>query len=132
MDSTKTGRALPEVDGNGESNVLLDNYLNSVRELFARALALGGKPIKKYFTLCGSAIELIFPDDRLLPYIIPALEHLSIAAAQSPALTIRVWDDVTTDTIMPDPPWSGCAVMISRFHAVLTALRSAPTARPSA
>ena len=110
MDSTKTGRALPEADGNGESNVLLDNYLNAVRELFARARASGGKPIKKYFTLCGSAIELIFPDDRLLPYITPALEHLSIASAQSPALTIRVWDDVTTNTIMPEPPWSGYAV----------------------
>lgn len=110
MDSIKTGRALLEPDGAGESDALLDNYLNSVREQFTRALESGGKPIKKYFTLCGSIIELIFPNDKLLPYITPALEHLAISADESPALRICVWDDVTTNTLMPAPPWSGYSV----------------------
>ncbi|MCX5849627.1 MAG: hypothetical protein NTW65_09275 [Deltaproteobacteria bacterium] len=110
MDSTKTGRALPQPDVTIQSAVLLDNYFNSVRKIFAHALESGGKPVKKYFTLCDSTIELIFPDDKLLPYITPALEHLSITSAESPALTIRIWDDVTTNTMMPTPPWLGYAV----------------------
>ena len=110
MDSTKTGRALPEPDVANQSDALLDNYFNSVRELFAHALESTGRPVKKYYSLCGSTIELIFPNDRLLPYIIPALEHLSIAAAEIPALKICVWDDFTTNTLMPAPPWTGYAV----------------------
>jgi hypothetical protein len=70
----------------------------------------GGKPIKRHFALCGSTIELIFSDERLLPYITPALEHLASAAAEIPALKVCIWDNVTTNTVLPAPPWFGYAV----------------------
>jgi hypothetical protein len=93
-----------------ESNALLETYFNSARQLFMRAQEPGGKSVKRYFTLCGSIIELVFTDEQLLPYFTPALEHLSIAVAESPALTVCIWDDVTTNTALPAPPWFGYAV----------------------
>jgi len=110
MDDTKTGRALPVSDVTQKSDALLDDYLKSVREQFTRALTSNGKPVKKHFTLCGSTIELIFANERLLPYITPALEHLSIVTDENPTIKICVWDDVTIDIDMPAPPWFGHAV----------------------
>ena len=110
MDSRGTGRGLFMSEGTAERNALLDTYLSSAQKLFMSTQEFGGKPVKRYFTLCGSTIELIFANERLLPYITPALEHLSVAAAESPALTVCIWDDVTTDTVMPTPPWFGYAV----------------------
>jgi hypothetical protein len=99
-----------------ESNALLDTYFGSARKLFLSAQEAGGKPVKRHFTLCGSTIELIFANERLLPYITPALEHLSVPAAESPALTVCIWDDVTTNTVMPAPPWEGYAVQGKSDH----------------
>jgi hypothetical protein len=93
-----------------ESSALLETYFSSARQLFMRSLEPGGKPIKRHFALCGSTIELAFTDERLLPYLTQALEHLSIATAESPALTVCIWDDVTTNTELPAPPWFGYAV----------------------
>jgi hypothetical protein len=110
MDSRATGREPLISAGTAESDALLDAYFSSAHRLFMCAQESGGKPFKRHFALCGSTIELAFADERLLPYITPALEHLSIAADESPALTVCIWDDVTTNTVMPAPPWFGYAV----------------------
>ena len=96
--------------GTAESDALLDAYFISARRLFESSQKAGGKTVRRHFALCGSTIELIFSDERLLPCITPALEHLSSAAAAHPALKIYIWDNVTTNTALPAPPWFGYAV----------------------
>lgn len=122
MDETKTGRALSVSDVTQKSDVLLDDYLTSVREQFTRTLGSNDTPVKKHFTLCGNTIKLIFANEKLLPFITPALEHLSITTDEEPAIEICVWDDVTTDTDMPAPPWFGHAVQteIGNIEGVYT------------
>lgn len=122
MDDILTGLALPVADVTQKGNVLLDDYLNAVREQFTRAFESKGKPVKKHFTLCGSSVELIFANEKLPPYITPALEHLAAPAVENSLLKICVWDDVTTDTDMPAPPWRGHAVQtkIGNLEGVYT------------
>jgi hypothetical protein len=110
MASADNGCAMPTPDATIQSDVLLDNYFNSAREIFARAIESTGKPVKTYFNLCGGAVELIIANEKLLPYITPALEHLAASACINPALRVCVWDDVTTNTEMPQAPWMGYGV----------------------
>lgn len=93
-----------------ESHALLNTYFSSAQKLFMSAQASRVKPVQRHFTLCGKTIELIFANEQLLPYITPALEHLATPAFESPALKVFIWDDVTTGTVMPAPPWFGYAV----------------------
>lgn len=99
-----------------QSHALLDAYFDSARTLFLSAQASSAGPVKRYFSLCGKTIELVFANEKLLPYITPALEHLAAPAAQSPALQVLIWDDVTTGTVMPAPPWEGYAVQKQSGH----------------
>jgi hypothetical protein len=110
MYNGRSGRGSLISPGTPESDALLDSYFILARRLFEQSQKSNGKTIKRHFTLCGSSIELIFSDERLLPYITPALEHLSIAVDAYPALKVCIWDDVTTNTAMPAPPWFGYAV----------------------
>ena len=73
VDSTESGREPRISAGTAESNALLETYFSSARQLFMRAQEPAGKLIKRHFSLCGSTIELNFTDERLLPYLTPAL-----------------------------------------------------------
>ncbi len=62
------------------------------------------------YTICGKNIRLRFAGTGLAPFITPALEHLSAQSDEMPSLTICLWDDVSTHTQMPPPPWAGYSV----------------------
>ncbi len=116
MNSGEIGHQLLVKVDPEESHALLDAYFDSARSLFLSAQTSGGKPVSRHFSLCGKAIELIFANQRLLPYITPALEHLAVPDAQSPSLKVFIWDDATTGTVMPAPPWEGFAVQKQGAH----------------
>ncbi len=115
MDSADNERALPAKDVAIHTDELLYNYFNSIQEIFNRTLKSTGKPIKRCFALCGGIVELIFPNEKLLHFISPAIEHLSvetIGTSGKPSLTIRIWDNFSTGTVMPQAPWSGYGVQV--------------------
>ena len=116
MDNRDIGREPLAAVAPAESHALLDAYFNSAQKLFISAQASRTGPVKRYFTLCGKTIELIFANETLLPYITPALEHIAAPSTESPALQVFIWDDVTTDTVMPAPPWFGYAVQKQSGH----------------
>lgn len=92
------------------STDLLLSYFLDAFELWGHALARGGSPVPKRIRLLGETLELVFSDQSLLPFFMPALEHLVILSSDVPTVRIYIWDDVTTNTVMPDPPWQGYGV----------------------
>lgn len=66
---------------------------------------------ERTYAICGENVTLRFAGSGLLPIITPALEHLSTQSDDKSSLTVCVWDDVSTDTNMPPPPWLGLAVL---------------------
>jgi hypothetical protein len=116
MDNIEIGREPLVTVEPGESHALLETYFGSAQKVFMSAQASGTEPVKRHFTLCGKTIELIFANERLLPYITPALEHIAVPTAEGTALKVFIWDDVTTGTVMPAPPWFGYAVQKKGGH----------------
>jgi hypothetical protein len=47
----------------------------------------------------------------LIPFITPALRHLLAESSDAASLTVCIWDDVSTKTRMPPPPWTGLTVL---------------------
>lgn len=116
MDNTDLGREPLATVAPAQSHALLDAYFDSARKLFLSAQASGNGPVRKYYSLCGKTIELVVANEKILPYITPALEHLAAPALENPALQVCIWDDATTGTVMPAPPWEGYAVQKQSGH----------------
>lgn len=116
MDNTDLGREPLATVEPAQSHALLDAYFDSARKLFMSAQTGRSGPVRRYFSLCGKTIELVFASEKLLPYITPALEHLAVPVAQHPALQVCIWDDATTGAVMPAPPWEGYAVQKQSGH----------------
>jgi Serine kinase of the HPr protein, regulates carbohydrate metabolism len=67
-------------------------------------------PIDRFISVSGETVRLRFAGGAMPSLIMPALEHLSSAPTRAPALTIRIWDSVSTGVAMPAPAWPGEAV----------------------
>ena len=81
-------------------------YFREVSDAFLRAEEAAGGPIDRFYDIGGYIIRLRFAGPGLVPYITPALAHLAAEPASAPALTIWLWDSVSTHTEMPPPWWS--------------------------
>jgi hypothetical protein len=88
----------------------LHAYFLDAFALWEEGLARGGRPAQKRIRLLGETLELVFADEKLLPFFMPALEHLVVQSDDAAAVRVYIWDDVTTKTILPDPPWQGYGV----------------------
>lgn len=53
----------------------------------------------------GFPVRLRFAGPALVSFLTPALAHLAARPVSSPALTVCLWDSVSTRTAMPSPPW---------------------------
>lgn len=73
-----------------------------------------GGSIDKFYDLHGHLIQLSFLGEALIPKLTPALEHWEVQPQGSPDLTICLWDDASTRTTMPPPPWFGYATYMPR------------------
>jgi hypothetical protein len=81
-------------------------FFQVVLEKFQEAERSAGGPVDAFCEMAGYKIRLRFAGPALVPFILPALEHLIAAPCSAPALTICLWDSVSTRTKMPPPPWS--------------------------
>jgi len=93
-----------------EVQVDLTAFFEKTYRIFQMAEDSAGFKERTY-NICGKIITLRFAGSGLLPFITPALEHLSTQSEETPSLTVCIWDDVSTDTKMPPPPWLGLTVL---------------------
>src|SRR5262245_53548169 len=70
-----------------------------------------------YLDVGDHTIRLRFAGDGLARLLTPAIEHLSTASTDDPALTIALFDDESTGVHMIPAPWSGAAYQ-KRGHIV--------------
>jgi hypothetical protein len=88
----------------------LTAFFESTYQIFQRAEHAAGSAERSY-NICGQYVKLRFAGSALPLFITPALEHLSVQSVGDPSLTVCIWDDISTNTQMPPPPWLGLAVL---------------------
>ena len=84
-------------------------FFETVYRAFQQAEEVVGDPIDRFYAIGACTIRLRFAGSALIPFITPAFEHLAVQPVPAPALTICLWDSVSTRTKMPPPPWSSDA-----------------------
>ena len=92
-------------------------FFQVVHEKFQEAERNAGGPLDVFCEMAGYKIRLRFAGPALVPFILPALEHLIAAPCSAPALTICLWDSVSTQTRMPPPPWVPDARRVPYFES---------------
>ncbi len=65
-----------------------------------------GGPVDRFYSIGGLVLCLRFAGRALVPLIAPALEHLVVQPAETPAFTIHLWDSISSGTTMSAAPWS--------------------------
>jgi hypothetical protein len=60
--------------------------------------------VEHVLDIAGTTVRLRFAGDRLVPELLPALEHLRSAPGRPPDVTFDVWDSESTGVTMPPPP----------------------------
>jgi hypothetical protein len=60
--------------------------------------------IEHVFDVAGTTVRLLFAGERLVPDLVPALEHLRGAPGSRPDVTFNIWDSESTGVAMPPPP----------------------------
>lgn len=78
-------------------------FFKAARETFA---CNQNNQIARYYRIGGFTVRLNFAGPALIPYLAPALEHLSIEPNPKPELTVYLWDSVSTGAPKPDIPWT--------------------------
>jgi hypothetical protein len=84
-------------------------FFETVYRAFQQAEEAVGGPIDRFYAIGAYTIRLRFAGSALIPFITPAFEHLAVQPVPAPALTVCLWDSVSTRTNMPPPPWSSDA-----------------------
>jgi hypothetical protein len=97
-----------------ESDINPEVFFESAYQVFQRAEQTTGFSIERFYNISGYCVCLRFAGSALIPYFTQALEHLATESISKPALTVCVWDDISTQTQMPPPPWAGYAVYTRR------------------
>ncbi len=80
-------------------------YFKSVYTAFQKAQQATGGFIDRLYNIAGHIIRLRFAGSSLVPSISPALAHLAVKPGPTPALTVCLWDSVSTHTKMSPAPW---------------------------
>lgn len=81
------------------------SFFQEVHRTFHQAVESAGECRDRFYRLGDHTIQLRFANAALIPFITPALDHLAAQPHQSPALTICLWDNVSTHTLMPPLSW---------------------------
>ncbi len=81
-------------------------FFNRVYKKFQLAeLSVEGS-VDRFYIIGGHMVRLRFAGPALVSGITPAFEHLETEPQSRPALTICIWDSVSTNTRMQNVPWS--------------------------
>lgn len=79
-------------------------FFKSICQVFEEVIDRTGNPVDRFFKIGDFPIRLRFAGSSLIPHVVPALEHLSMESSSTPALTVYLWDSVSTSTEMLEPP----------------------------
>lgn len=82
------------------------SFFSQVYEGFLEAQTHSGEAPEFSFRIGGFPVSLRFANQALVSRMVPALQHLHQDVAGDPALTICLWDSLSTGVDMPPPPWS--------------------------
>ena len=80
-------------------------FFQKLYQTFQKAEEAAGSPIERSYSIGGFSIKLRFAGRAMVSLLTPALRHLESQSTTDPALTICLWDSVSTGTDMPSPPW---------------------------
>lgn len=76
----------------------------SLYRAFEKAVRSLGNPIDRFYQIGGYCVCLRFAGPALVRSIVPAFEHLAVQPICSPALTICLWDSLSTSISLPSHP----------------------------
>jgi hypothetical protein len=80
------------------------DFFESANSAYLHALEQTGA-VRRFVSVGGSAVCLEFAGGALVSLLFPALDHLSIEPVEAPALTVHLFDSVTTGSPMTPAPW---------------------------
>jgi hypothetical protein len=86
------------------------DFFESAYHVFQKAEQAAGVSIDRFYNIGNHRVRLRFAGTALIPAFTQAIEHLAAEPLLNPALTVCIWDDVSSQTRMPPPPWAGYAV----------------------
>jgi hypothetical protein len=81
-------------------------FFERVTEAFVRAEQAAAGLVDRFYAIGGFSVRLRFAGPALVPFIVPAFEHLATGPCPEPALTVYLWDSTSTGVEMPPPPWA--------------------------
>jgi len=81
-------------------------YFSQLQEIFDESAIANGGPLAFDYMLAGERLQLRFAGPSLLPQLLPSLEHLESDLSAPAQLTIHIWDETSSVTAIPPPPWS--------------------------
>jgi hypothetical protein len=85
-------------------------FFETSLQIFKLAEKAAGVSKERFYNIGGEKMCLRFAGPALIPHLTRALEHIAAEPSQEPGLTVCIWDDVSTQTRMPPPPWANYAV----------------------
>jgi Glycosyl transferase family 2 len=91
------------VDFPGRSLAEQKDFFELVRDRTVEAQRACGA-VEHVFDVAGTTVRLLFAGERLVPDLVPALEHLRSAPGARPDVTFNIWDSESTGVVMPPPP----------------------------
>lgn len=89
-------------------------FFETVFKSYRQAEQRAGSTPERTISIAGNTINLRFAGSALVPHLTPALEHLTAASTLNPALTIYLWDSVSTGTPWPDYLQQNYGIPITR------------------
>ncbi len=98
-------------------------FFETSHEVFKKAELSAGRE-ERDFHIGGVAVKLRFAGPALVPLLTKALSHVAAGEVPGQSLTVCIWDDASTNTAMPPPPWADCMV-----HDASGVIRSVYTRR---
>ncbi len=81
-----------------------DKFFNTVDKSFLSSLR-HSEEIVKYFNIASHNVKIVFSGPELIPYCIPAINHLATGKTKNISLTISVWDSKSTKIKLPFDLW---------------------------
>lgn len=80
-------------------------YVNALMTAFQRAAEKVGGYTDRFYRIAGQTLCFRFAGTALIPYV-TALSHLENYPISHPNLTVYLWDEQSTQSPVPVPPWS--------------------------
>lgn len=93
----------PRMDAPRRSEEEQVEFFSRGVERFRAATAHSGE-IRKYYSIGGTCVCLVFAGEELIPFLTPALEHLELEHGEPGELEVLVWDSRSTSVEMLPPP----------------------------